>query len=612
MVRAVTESISAKESNAEGAGPAAGVRWDLSDLYGGAADAAIDADLDRALGHARAFADRYRGRVARLCAGEMAEAIDALEALQERPTRAAAYAGLRFAADTANPAHGALLQKVQERVSEIRNTLLFLELEWVAVEGEQVRTLLADPVLARRHHLLESMRRYRPHLLSEPEERILEETANTGERAFHRLFEEILGGARFQVEGESGDLGEEEVLALLYDPDREKRRNAARGLSAGLRQHSRILAFIFNTLVQDKAVRDRLRRYRNPIDSRNLANEIDGASVRSLLDACERGHPLVHRYYRLKARLLGIDRLEDYDRYAPLGEAAGSRSFGEAKRIVLRAFGEFAPEMAEVAERFFAESWIDAELRPGKRSGAFSASTVPSAHPYLLLNYTGNLRDVMTLAHELGHGVHQYLARERGLFEQDTPLTTAETASVFGEMLVFRRLMQEERSPRVRLALLCGKLEDTFATVFRQVAMTRFEEKLHAARRGEGELPIPRINELWMEANRPMLGDAVHLTDDYAWWWLYIPHFVHSPFYCYAYAFGELLVLALLRRYDEEGAGFVPRYLDLLRAGGSDAPPALLERLGLDIGDPSFWDGGLGLIEELLEQAEALAGEGRG
>ena len=612
MVRAVTESISAKESNAEGAGPAAGVRWDLSDLYGGAADAAIDADLDRALGHARSFADRYRGRVARLCAGEMAEAIDALEALQERPTRAAAYAGLRFAADTANPAHGALLQKVQERVSEIRNTLLFLELEWVAVEGEQVRTLLADPVLARRHHLLESMRRYRPHLLSEPEERILEETANTGERAFHRLFEEILGGARFQVEGERSELGEEEVLSLLYHPDREKRRNAARGLSAGLRQHSRILAFLFNTLVQDKAVRDRLRRYRAPIDSRNLANEIDGASVRSLLDACERGHPLVHRYYRLKARLLGIDRLEDYDRYAPLGEAAGTRSFEEAKRIVLHAFGDFAPAMAEVAERFFAESWIDAELRPGKRSGAFSASTVPSAHPYLLLNYTGNLRDVMTLAHELGHGVHQYLARERGLFEQDTPLTTAETASVFGEMLVFRRLMQEERSPRVRLALLCGKLEDTFATVFRQVAMTRFEEKLHAARRGEGELPIPRINELWMEANRPMLGDAVHLTDDYAWWWLYIPHFVHSPFYCYAYAFGELLVLALLRRYDEEGAGFVPRYLDLLRAGGSDAPPALLERLGLEIGDPSFWDGGLGLIEELLEQAEALAGEGRG
>jgi len=611
MVRAVTESISTEESNAN---PAAGVRWDLSDLYAGADDAAIDADLDRAREEARTFAERYRGRVASLDAGEMAAAVDALEALQDRPARAAVYAGLLFAEDTTNPAHGALLQSVQERGSEIRNALVFFELEWVAVDEERVRTLLSDPILARRRHLLDAMRRYRPHLLSEPEERLLEETANTGERAFCRLFDEILGAARFQIEvdGVTTELGEEEVLSLLYDPDREKRRNAARGLTDGLRQHSRTLAFIFNTLVQDKAVRDRLRHYRDPIDSRNLANEIDGASVRALLDTCERGHPLVHRYYRLKARLLGIDRLEDCDRYAPVGEAAGTRSFEEAKRIVLDAFGDFAPEMAKVAGRFFADRWIDAELRPGKRSGAFSASTVPSAHPYVLLNYTGNLRDVMTVAHELGHGVHQYLARERGLFEQDTPLTTAETASVFGEMLVFRRLLREERSPEVRLALLCGKLEDTFATVFRQVAMTRFEEQLHATRRAEGELPIPRINALWMEANRPMLGDAVHLTDDYAWWWLYIPHFVHSPFYCYAYAFGELLVLALLRRYDEEGADFVPRYLDLLRAGGSDAPPALLERVGLQIGDPSFWNGGLALIEELLGEAEALAGELRG
>jgi len=607
----VTESISTEESNAN---PAAGVRWDLSDLYAGADDAAIDADLDRAREEARTFAERYRGRVASLDAGEMAAAVDALEALQDRPARAAVYAGLLFAEDTTNPAHGALLQSVQERGSEIRNALVFFELEWVAVDEERVRTLLSDPILARRRHLLDAMRRYRPHLLSEPEERLLEETANTGERAFCRLFDEILGAARFQIEvdGVTTELGEEEVLSLLYDPDREKRRNAARGLTDGLRQHSRTLAFIFNTLVQDKAVRDRLRHYRDPIDSRNLANEIDGASVRALLDTCERGHPLVHRYYRLKARLLGIDRLEDCDRYAPVGEAAGTRSFEEAKRIVLDAFGDFAPEMAKVAGRFFADRWIDAELRPGKRSGAFSASTVPSAHPYVLLNYTGNLRDVMTVAHELGHGVHQYLARERGLFEQDTPLTTAETASVFGEMLVFRRLLREERSPEVRLALLCGKLEDTFATVFRQVAMTRFEEQLHATRRAEGELPIPRINALWMEANRPMLGDAVHLTDDYAWWWLYIPHFVHSPFYCYAYAFGELLVLALLRRYDEEGADFVPRYLDLLRAGGSDAPPALLERVGLQIGDPSFWNGGLALIEELLGEAEALAGELRG
>ncbi len=283
--------------------------------------------------------------------------------------------------------------------------------------------------------------------------------------------------------------------------------------------------------------------------------------------------------------------------------------FDEARRVVLEAYGDFSPRMAGVAGLFFERHWIDAELRPGKRGGAFSASTIPSAHPYVLLNYTGNLRDVMTVAHELGHGVHQYLAREQGLFEQDTPLTTAETASVFGEMLVFRRLLKEEQDPKQRLALLCGKLEDAFATGFRQAVMTRFEEKLHAARRSEGELPIERINTLWMEANRPMFGDAVTLSDDYAWWWLYIPHFVHSPFYCYAYAFGELLVLALVKRYDEEGGAFVPRYLELLAAGGSDSPPALLERVGLDITDPGFWDGGLALLEEMLAEAEALAAE---
>jgi len=275
---------------------------------------------------------------------------------------------------------------------------------------------------------------------------------------------------------------------------------------------------------------------------------------------------------------------------------------------VLDAYGDFAPELAEIAGRFFERNWIDAELRPGKRGGAFCASTLPSLHPYVLLNYTDNLRDVMTVAHELGHGVHQSLAAEQGLFEQDTPLTTAETASVFGEMLVFRRLMKEESDPKVRLGLLCGKLEDAFATVFRQVAMTRFEQSLHTARRGEGELPIERVNALWMEANEPMFGDSVALSDDYAWWWLYIPHFVHSPFYCYAYAFGELLVLALLRRYDEEGPAFVPRYLELLAAGGSDTPQALLARTGLDIGAPTFWDGGLDLLEDLVIEAETLAG----
>ncbi len=591
------------------AGPAAGVRWDLSHLYAEPDDPRIDADLDGALEEARALAERHRGRVGELTAAELAEAVDALEALHEPVARAAVFSHLLFAADTSVPRHGALLQHVQERASEIRNTLVFFELEWVNLDEAAAQARLADPALARRRHFLSALRRYRPHVLSEPEERILEETANTGRRAFGRLFDELISAQRFQLrhDGTEQELGEEEVLALLYDPNRELRRDAARTLTEGLEQSARPLAFIFNMLVQDKAVDDRLRRYAEPLAARNLANEIEGRSVESLLEACVARYPLVARYYRLKARLLGLARLEDYDRYAPVAAEQGKREFAEARRIVLDAYAGFSPVLADTAQRFFDERWVDAELRLGKRSGAFCASTLPSVHPSVLVNYTGNLRDVMTLAHELGHGVHQCLAAGQGLLEQDTPLTTAETASVFGEMLVFRRLIQEERDPKVRLALLCGKLEDAFATVFRQVAMTCFEKSLHAARRSEGELPIERISTLWMEANRPMFGDSVHLSDDYACWWLYIPHFVHSPFYCYAYAFGELLVLALLRRYDEEGEAFVPRYLDLLRAGGSDTPQALLARIGLDVSDPAFWDGGLAVLEDLVAEAEALA-----
>jgi oligoendopeptidase F len=595
-------------------GPAAGVRWDLGDLYAGPDDPALEADLARGLAAAQAFSERYRGRLPTLSAADLAAAVDAFESLDEPLAKARAYAGLLFAADTSAPRHGALLQHVQERGSEIRNTILFFELEWVALDPAAVDALLADPALARRRHFLASLRRWRPHVLSEPEERLLEESANTGRRAFSRLFDEIMASMRFRVEldGHVEELGEEEALAKLHEPSRPLRRAAAAGLTAGLREHARTLGFVFNTLLQDKAMQDRLRRFESPLADRHLANEIDAASVDALLSSCERRYGLVARYYRLKARLLGLERLEDHDRYAPIPGEEGDRPFAEAQRIVLDAYRDFSPGMARVAAEFFERRWIDAELRPGKRGGAFSASTVPSVHPYVLLNYTGNLRDVMTLAHELGHGVHQQLARVQGLFEQDTPLTTAETASVFGEMLVFRRLLREERDPKVRLALLCGKLEDAFATVFRQVAMTRFEEHAHAARRAEGELSLERVNALWLEANRPMFGDSVHLSDDYGWWWLYIPHFVHSPFYCYAYAFGELLVLALLRRYDEEGPAFVPRYLALLEAGGSDAPPALLRKVGLDIADPAFWDGGLALLEELVAEAETLAGASAG
>jgi oligoendopeptidase F len=591
-------------------GPAAGVSWDLADLYAGADDPALEADLARALEAARAFAERYRGGVASLDAAALAAAVDALEALEEPAQRASAYAQLLFAGDTTAPRHGALLQRVQERLSEVRNALVFFELEWVAVDEARATALLGDPALARRRHFLGLLRRYRPHLLSEPEERLLEETANTGRRAFERLFDETLGALRLRLETPLGveEKSEEEVLALLYEPDRELRRCAADALTRGLRENERLLAFVFNTLLQDKAGRDRLRRHADPIAERNLANEIDAETVAALLAACEARFDLVQRYYRLKRELLGVGELLDYDRYAPIAPAEGGRrSFEAARRIVLEAYADFSPRMAEIAARFFERRWIDAELRPGKRGGAFSASTVPSAHPYVLLNYSGHLRDVMTLAHELGHGVHQWLARPRGLFEHDTPLTTAETASVFGEMLVFRRLLREERDPAVRLALLCGKLEDAFATVFRQVVMTRFEQRLHAARRSEGELAVARVNALWLEANRPMFGDAVRLRDDYGWWWLYIPHFVHSPFYCYAYAFGELLVLALVQRYDDEGAGFAPRYLEMLEAGGSQPPREVVARTGLEIADPGFWGRGLTLLEGLVAQAEQAA-----
>jgi oligoendopeptidase F len=591
------------------AGPAAGIRWDLSDLYAGPDDPALERDLAAALAAAQAFAERFRGRVSELDAAGLAAALDELEHLEEPAQRAASYAQLLFAADTATPRHGALLQRVLERGSEIRNTLVFFELEWIAVDDAGSAALLESPTLARRRHLLTTLRRYRPHRLSEPEEKLLEETANTGPRAFMRFFDETLGALRFRYDGPDGstEKSEEQLLSLLYVPDRSVRRLAADALTRGLREHARPLTFVFNTLVQDKASRDRLRRYPDPALERHLANEIEPESVAALLEACEARHDLVQRYYRLKRQLLGVDELFDYDRYAPIAAAEGRRTWDSARRTVLDAYRDFAPAMADVAERFFEQRWIDAELRPGKRGGAFSASTTPSAHPYVLLNFTGNLRDVMTLAHELGHGVHQFLARPRGLFEQDTPLTTAETASVFGEMLVFRRLLREERDPAIRLGLLCGKLEDAFATVFRQVVMTRFEEALHAARRTEGELPTPRINELWMAANRPMFGDTVQLREDYAWWWLYVPHFVHSPFYCYAYAFGELLVLALVRRYDEEGAAFVPRYLDLLAAGGSRSPREIVARTGLDIADPAFWSRGLSLLEDLLAEAEAAA-----
>ncbi len=584
-------------------------RWDLRALYRGLDDPQLESDLDHSLAWALDFRQRLSGRMAELDATALARAVEELEAISELVGRYTAFAELLHAADARPPAHGALLSRVQTRASEVRQALLFFELEWIRLPENQSQALLADDALARYRHFLRRLLHYRPHVLSEAEERILEEKANTGARAFARLFDEELSLSTFRVRHDGGEreLTESEVLALLYEPDRELRRAAAEGLSRGLEQQARRLAYIWNVLVQDHASDDRLRGYSDPMQARHLANEVSATVVNTLLSTCEQHYELAQRYYRLKQRLLGLDTLFDYDRYAPVAAALPSADWEQAKRTVLSAFARFSPTMADIARRFFEGQWIDAEPRPGKRGGAFSSATVPSAHPFVLLNFTGRLHDVMTLAHELGHGVHQYLARKQGYLQMDSPLTLAETASVFGEMLVFQSLKAELETPAQRLALLCHKLEDTIATVFRQVTLTRFEQRVHAEYRQQGELAPERLSELWQEENARLYGDAVRLSEGYRWWWSYIPHFVHTPFYCYAYAFGELVVLSLFELYQQQGSDFVPQYLALLERGGSASPDELLEPFGIRLEQPDCWRLGLRPLQRLLAEAEELA-----
>ncbi|MDX1672418.1 MAG: M3 family oligoendopeptidase, partial [Balneolaceae bacterium] len=427
----------------------------------------------------------------------------------------------------------------------------------------------------------------------------------TGSKAWNRFFDETLGAARFELEGE--EVTEQEALSKLHEPDRELREKAHVSLTDTFRELSRTLTFIFNTLLADKQVNDLLRNYESWISSRNLSNEIADETVEILVDAVTNRYSLVQRFYRLKKKLLGYDTLYDYDRYAPLLENQKKIEWEEAREMVLNSYSEFHPEMGTIAGKFFQNNWIDAAIRSGKRGGAYAASTVPSVHPYVFMNFDGKIRDVQTLAHELGHGVHQYLAREQGILQASTPLTTAETASVFGEMLVFQNLMRSLDDPREKLALLTGKIDDTIATVFRQISMNRFEDAMHTARREEGELTTDRFSELWREKQEQLYGDSVELTDSYSLWWCYIPHFLHTPGYVYAYAFGELLVLALYEEYTRSQNGFSEKYLELLRAGGSDWPENLVRKVGLDINQAGFWEKGLAAVEKMVEQAESLA-----
>jgi oligoendopeptidase F len=588
------------------------VAWDLSHLLdrdGQDPQAAVDAMLADAQRRADAFAAAHAGKVAQLDGPGLVAAMHELEAIEELAGRAGSYAHLSFSTDTADPARGALLQRVQELGTAIETALLFFQLEWAALDDERADALLATDGLDFARHHLRTARRYRPHLLSEPEEKILAEKALSGRSAWSRFFEEQASAIRVELSDQPEPVPLEVALARLHSPDRDVRRHTAEQVSEALQPGLRARAYAFNTLLADKMVDDRLRRYPHWLAARNLANEASDESVQALIAAVRNRFELPRRWYRLKAQLLGLDRLADYDRMAAVTQETEEVAWPEARDLVLDAYGAFSDELGALARRFFDERWIDAPVRPNKRGGAFCAYTVPSVHPYVMLNYTHRRRDVLTLAHELGHGVHSALGGRQGIFHMATPLTLAETASVFGETLTFGRLLERTPSAESRLSLLAESLEGAIATVFRQVAMNRFEHLVHTERREQGELATDRIGELWYESQSDLLGDAVEITDGYRSWWSYVPHFIGSPGYVYAYAYGQLLALAVYGRYEEEGEAFVPAYLQLLSAGGSRSPEELGEIVGVDLADPGFWDRGLDLVQRQLDAAEAAARE---
>jgi oligoendopeptidase F len=579
--------------------------WDLEPLVDGEGSAGVDGLLDAALVRATAFSERYAGKVAKLESDGLEAAMRELAEIEDMVGRAGSYAMLRFSTDTADPERGALLQRVQERATELETKLLFFDLEWAALDDDRAEELLGAPGLDFVRHHLRSARRYRPHLLSEPEEKIIAEKAIASQSSWARLFGELVTEIRVPLDGE--ELTLDVALSRLQSPDREVRRFSADAVSEALQPGLRTRAFIYNTLVYDKSVEDRLRSYPHWLARRNLENEASDESVQALIEAVRRRYDIPQRWYALKARLLGVDRLADYDRAAPVLREEVTVAYGESRDLVLDTYGAFSPAAGDVVRRFFDQNWIDGPPRPHKRGGAFCSYTVPSVHPYVLLNFTARRRDVLVMAHELGHGLHAALAQPQGIFHQSTPLTLAETASVFGETLVFERLLAAAPDDQQRLGLLAERIDGAVATVFRQMAMNRFEYLVHTSRRAEGELSVDRLAEFWVETQTELFGDSVEITEGYHSWWSYIPHFINTPGYVYAYAYGQLLALSVYGRYRQEGESFVPRYLELLAAGGSRSPEELAEIVGIDLADPEFWDKGLALIEEQLAQAEELA-----
>jgi oligoendopeptidase F len=579
--------------------------WDLSDLYPAPDSPELARDIEATEREAHAFAQRYQGKLATLSGAALGQAVATYERLQETLGRIMSYASLLYSGDMADVEIARFFQNMQEKVNTLSSVLLFFTLEINRIEDAALAEKLQAPELAHYAPWLRDTRTFRPHQLSDELEKLLHEKYVAGRAAWTRLFDETMAGLRFPVDGQ--ELTSAEALHLLSDTDRGKRQRSAKALGEVLGKNVRLFALITNTLAKDKEIEDRWRHFKRPISSRNLGNFVEDDVVDALIAAVRGSFPtLSHRYYRLKARWFGVAQLPYWDRNAPLPEADEKIiSWPDAEETVLGAYAAFSPELAAIGRRFFEHRWIDAPVRPGKSPGAFAHPTVPSAHPYLLLNYQGKTRDVMTLAHELGHGVHQVLAGPQGALMADTPLTLAETASVFGEMLTFRALLAQESDPKRRKIMLASKVEDMLNTVVRQIAFVEFERRLHDERRG-GELTPDRIGEIWFAVQSESLGPAIGFADEYRHYWTYIPHFIHTPFYVYAYAFGDCLVNSLYAVYQSAAPGFAEKYLDMLRAGGSKRHKELLAPFGLDASDPTFWKKGLSVIGGFIDELEVM------
>ena len=575
--------------------------WDLTDIYTGPDDPKLFADMDWCTDEAKNVHTEYYGKVAELNAKSLLNLVLRLEKVDCTLCKLATFSFLNFTTQINNAEAGSLDQKIQELISMCGTETIFFELEWNRVADKNAIDILQSPTFKGYRYYLSSMRRYLPHQLSEKEEQLLLEKKVVGRNSWTTLFDKVFGNLKFGDEQRT----EEEVLTDLYHENREKRKKAAKEMTAGLKSQNHVLTHIFNTLAADKMVTDRLRNHKSWVSSMNLDNELQDRTVENLVEVVTSRYDIVHRYYRVKRKLLGIPKLKDYDRFAPLPSLPDRKiDWQSCKATVLSSFSAFSEELAEIAERFFDRNWIHAPIGHGKRGGAFAHPCVPEIHPYVLVNYTGSLRDISTVAHELGHGVHQVLSAERGYYNSDTPLPLAETASVFAELLVFNSQLDLLSDKEEKRAFICQKLESIFATVFRQTAMNRFEQRMHNSRRDDGELSSDKFNNHWMETQQAMFGDSVTLTEDYGGWWSYIPHFLSTPGYVYSYAFGELLVLALYGIYQKEGQSFVKKYIELLSAGGSATPYELLKPFGIDLDCPAFWQNGLRVIENMLERIE--------